>query len=124
MRNINQWKNIQFESSAFVTPQFASFARAYKKAIIEALGNDFELVSWMRGHFYISAFFRNKVTEKLIYISCSDVRFFPNEWCFNILIRTAKDDRDYTGGANNFTSLYTIYEDAMQLTKGVKMNEN
>jgi hypothetical protein len=91
-----------------------------KKAIIEALGNDFELVNWNRGHFYISAFFKNKLTEKLIYISCSDVRFFPNEWCFNILIRTVKHDKDYSGGANNFTSLYTIYEDAVRLTKEVR----
>jgi hypothetical protein len=116
MKNINQWKNIQFESSAFITPQFASFARAYKKAIIDALDNNFELVNWNRGHFYVSAFFKNRLTEKFICVSCSDVRFFPNEWCFNILIRTAKHDKDYTGGANNYTSLYAICEDAVRLT--------
>ena len=117
MRNINQWKNIRFESSAFLTEQFARFARAYKKAIVETLNNEFELVKWNRGHFYISTFFRNKTTGKLIYISCSDVRFFPNEWFFNILIRTAKHEKDYTGGSNNFSSLNTLYENAVRLTK-------
>jgi hypothetical protein len=117
MNNINQWKNRQFESSTTTTAQFASFARAYKKALTEVLGHDFELISWKRGHFYVSAFFKNKTVKRFIYLSCSNVRFFPNEWYFNILIRTAKHEKDYTGGSNNFTSLYTLYEDAMRLTK-------
>jgi hypothetical protein len=116
MRSIQQWKYVQFESSASLTPQFASFARAYKKAMIEALGSDFELVIWHRGHFYISAFFRNKLTGKLIYISCSDVRFFPHEWYDHILIRTAEHERDFTGGTNHYMSLDTLFEVAVSLS--------
>ncbi len=119
MKNITQWKNTQFESSTSVTSQVVSFARAYKKAIIDTLGNDFELIFWNRGHFYISAFFRNRETGTLIYISCRDVRSFPDEWYFNILIRSARHHKDYTGGCNNFTPLYKIYEVAMRLTKEV-----
>lgn len=117
MVSIKQYLHVQFESSSTTTAQFAAFARAYKKANMKALGDEFELVSWNRGHFYVSAFFKNKQTGKLVYISCSDVRFFPNEWYFNILIRSAEHAKDYTGGANKFTSLHTIYEDAVRLTE-------
>jgi hypothetical protein len=116
MKTIQQWKDIQFESSSALTPQFASFARAYKKAIIETLGNKFALVSWNRGHFYISTFFRNTLTGKLVYLSCSDVRFFPQAWYDNILIRTAEHERDFTGGTNHYASLGTLYETALGLT--------
>jgi hypothetical protein len=118
MENIQQWKYVTFESSASLTPQFARFARAYKITVIAALGSDFELVSWDRGHFYISAFFRNRLTGKLVYVSCSDVRFFPHAWYDNILIRTAEHERDFTGGANHYTPLDTLYEVAMRLSSG------
>ncbi len=116
MRNLQHWRNVQFKSSSSLTPQFARFARAYKKALQEVLGESFALVNWSRGHFYISTFARNTQTGKLVYLSCSDVRFFPAAWYDHILIRTATDERDYTGGTNQYTSLDTLHKAAMRLT--------
>jgi hypothetical protein len=117
MIKIKQFINIEFESSPYATTQFMSFAQVYKKAVKSALGDGFEIVTWQRGHFYISAMIRNKQTKNLVYISCSDVRFFPNEWYSHILIRTAKHDKDWTGGVNNYTSLSKLHENAIRLTK-------
>ena len=34
-----------------------------------------------------------------------DVRYFANEWYNRIIIRTAKDEQDYRGGFNHYTTL-------------------
>ena len=52
------------------------------------------------GHYYISGFF--KVGEQPFYISISDVRHFTIN---NILIRTAKDYKDFTGGSNHYLTI-------------------
>jgi len=44
------------------------------------------------------------LNNKVIYCSCGDVRFNPN-WRENILFRSARDFKDYTGGHNNFFNL-------------------
>lgn len=118
MNNLQQWMGVRFVSSPSVTAQFARFARAYKKALIAALGQDFALLSWSRGHFYVSAFFRNRQTGKVCYLACSDVRFFPNAWYERLLIREARDKRDFTGGANHFVPLERLPDEALRLTAG------
>ena len=46
--------------------------------------------------------------EKFIYISIPDVRYWENEWFSDILCRTMKYDKDWTGGPNHCTSLFTF----------------
>lgn len=90
-----------FESSSQTTPEFASYARTFKSEIkkeISKIGG--ELISFNRGHFYVSGFF--KVSDKIYYFSQSDVRSFGD---VSLLIRTAKHEKDYTGGSNNFTTI-------------------
>ena len=118
MKHVQQWIGVQFVSSASLTPQFARFARAYKQALIAALGEDFALVRWNRGHFYVSAFFRHTRTGRFVYLSCADVRFSPNEWYERILIRQARSERDFTGGANHYVALDCLPEAALRLTAG------
>lgn len=104
---MNQWTNYKFESSSSTIPEFASFARAFKNWLKAEAGNDFEIVSFNRGHFYISGFLKNTKNNKLVYFSIPDVRF-NNDWSNQILVRTAKHDKDYSGGANNFVRLYSL----------------
>lgn len=55
------------------------------------------------GHYYISGFFT--VGEQPYYFSISDVRYaYPHEK-YQMLIRTAKDYKDYTGGSNHFIEI-------------------
>ena len=72
-----------------------------KSTVKKALKNaGFENIKISNGHYYFSGFATKN--EKVIYFSISDVRhFFDNK----VLIRTAKDYKDYTGGGNNFARL-------------------
>ena len=83
------------------SPDFKEFARTFSKMVREQLkqvsGTDYKQST---GHYYISGFFT--VGEQPYYISISDVRYFNIN---NILIRTAKDYRDFTGGSNHYINI-------------------
>lgn len=106
MKNITKYINRSFESDSGLTPEFAQFARDYKKTLKNELA-DFDIVAYNRGHFYISGFLEHKETKKLIYFSTSDVRG-SSGWFDSVLIRTAQHIKDYTGGANNYTTLESM----------------
>ena len=116
-KKIEKWIGFKFESSTGLTPEFASFSKEIKQYIKGEIGTRFELVKWSRGHFYFSSFVQNKETEKYAYFSCSDVRAFADEWFNNLLVRTAKNEKDYTGGKNNFCKLTELTEKIERLTR-------
>jgi len=110
-----KWEGESFESSSGLTPQFAEFAKDWKADLKSITGPDFEIVNFNRGHFYLSGFLKH-ASGKLVYFSISDVRHFgADTWKDDILIRTAKHDRDYTGGSNNHTIFKDIKKNALQL---------
>jgi len=106
MQQIARWRGQTFQSSTGLTTEFASFARDYRRFINSVIPDDYELVGFNRGHFYVSGFIKHK--DKYAYFSCSDVRYFPEEWSENILIRTANGPKDYTGGGNRYVNLDTF----------------
>lgn len=113
-KSLKRWIGHYFESSCSLTPEFAEFSnqiRLYLKKI-----EGYEVVNFSRGHFYFSTFLRNSQTGKLVYISCSDVRHFPDKWHDSLLIRTASDEKDYTGGYNNYIDITEIKKAADRLT--------
>ncbi len=114
-KNINKWVGYHFESSCYLTPEFAEFAKQVSSCLKKIEG--YELVDFLRGHFYFSAFLKNIETGKLVYISCFDVRHFPDRWYYGLLIRTASHKKDFTGGSNNFIKFTKIKEMASQLTQ-------
>ena len=71
------------------------------------------------GHFYVSAFLRNSVTGKIVYINVGDVRAqICGKWSLdNVLYREAKDDKDYRGGHNMFVPLPQLLERVLALTE-------
>lgn len=115
-KGIEVWLNNTFESSTGLTPEFATFARDFKKALLANVSDKFELVSWNRNHFGVSGFLKNKDNDNLVYFSISDVRFFPGDWYEHILIRTAKHDKDYTGGSNCYATFVNLKQSALKLT--------
>jgi len=114
---MNKWKGVTFESSSGLTPEFAAFARDFKREFKKGVCADFYVIDIMRGHFYLCGFVENKITGKLAYFSISDVRFFPGAWHHSILVRTAKHGEDYTGGPNNHTSWSGLLGAFVRLTK-------
>ena len=97
-----KWLNHEFQSSSVKTPEFKSFSNDFIKDL-KSLAQGYEFVNVNKGHFYVSGFI--KKDDKYAYFSISDVRYFKNEWYNHIMIRTAKSDKDYTGGNNNYTNL-------------------
>lgn len=114
-KTIEDYLGHEFESSTHATSEWNLFVRRYKKELKKRM-EGFELVSWTKMHFNVSAFF--KKDGKFVYVSCSDVRFFPDEWYNNILIRTAQHNKDYTGGMNHYASLPDLRETAEKLIGG------
>lgn len=106
-----------FSSGGYIGNDFKSFNTKYRNAIKKLLPNGYEFYSWNRGHYYCSAVIKD-TSGRLIYMSISDVRHFPNEWVEDILIRTMKHDKDYTGGANHRTDLINFTKDIQKLYLG------
>jgi len=117
---VKKYKNVLFESSAFETPEFkkfaSSFCRALRKDVKEG---DFEIVNISKGHFEISGFLKHKESGKFIYFAIPDVRWstLGTWWYDHVLYRTAKDDRDFTGGHNNFCPLSKFLDSAEALVQ-------
>jgi len=87
-----------FGSGGYTTEEFNKFARDFKKSFGEELKKaGAVLTNFCRGHFYLSGFFRKK--EQLYYFSISDVR---DGFGAQMLYRTAKHNKDFTGGHNQY----------------------
>jgi len=113
---MHNWKDYIFESDIIKTPEFKSFARAFKKFIKHNLPANSELVTFDTGHFYVSGFILNRETSQYVYFCTTDVRHFPGEWYKNLLVRSAKDSQDFRGGSNNYTDLTHFKESVERLS--------
>ena len=105
MNWISSLDKTEFESSASLTPQFSSFYRLFNREFKKLL-NSYKVtkdnIKINRGHFEISGFFKTP-DNKIWYFSLGDVRWFKD----TMMIRSAKDFKDYTGGSNINLSLMT-----------------
>ncbi len=69
------------------------------------------------GHYYVSGFVSKN--GSFVYFSVSDVRYFPGDWYNHMLVRSAKDVKDYTGGPNGYTSLENFKEETKRFFEEV-----
>jgi hypothetical protein len=99
-----KWLGHYFESNGGYRTedcnQFLRDVRSDVKAMVK--GTDWVLHSFSAGYFYFAGFLYNAKRDRFVYFMSSDIRFFPEEWNTNLLIRTAKHDKDYTGGRNTY----------------------
>ena len=109
---IKKWNGRTLQDDGcYVSKEYKSFQTAFinaMKKIAAELGG--EVVNASKGHYDVSGFIR--VGDSYIYFSydtslCDGGRTHiilkPNNcWLEPLLIRTAKSDRDYTGGCNNY----------------------
>lgn len=108
IKSLGMLKN-GFESAPNKTPEFKSFVSTFKREFkreLEALGAT--NIKFNVGHFYISGFFTSK-TGQVYYFSLPDVRGFSygnvQGHMNQLLYRTAKDYKDYTGGVNQYVPI-------------------
>lgn len=118
-KGIESWIGFSFESSTGLTKEFSAFARDFKKYLKASLSENLELAEFSKGHFEVYGFIQNKVTGRFAYFSVSDVRYWSDSWYNNILVRTAKDTKDYSGGSNGSYKFPEIGKVLEKLTRGV-----
>lgn len=116
MTTLNTYKSSGIEDwGGVISDDFKNFARLYKNMLNRMCKkNSWQLVNFNRGHYYCSWFIK-KDEDKFIYMSFSDVRHFAREWYKNIIYRTAKNERDYTGETNWYTNMENMERDLQRL---------
>ena len=94
-----------FESSSSCTPEYLAWHRLFKRefnAFLKKYGsNDIQISK--PNHFDVSGFFKLKDGQSW-WFRIEDIRWSKS----TMLIRTAKDFKDYTGGHNRFLRLNSI----------------
>jgi short-subunit dehydrogenase len=94
-------RNVKDEGG-YTSKSFKSFARKFKNSIAKELAKkNCTITAFNVGHYYLSGFFRN-ANDRCFYFSISDVRHFDFG---NMLYRTAKHEKDYTGGSNQYVRI-------------------
>lgn len=100
IKGIEKWIDYEFKSSASKTPEFSAFIRDIRKYIKGNLPDKAELINFSIGHFEVSGFIKRK---NYVYFLIGDLR--GGGWDKTILVRTAKNEEDFTGGSNDYTNL-------------------
>ena len=115
IKDLKKYVGYEFSSGCYTGDDYKSFQTKYinfLKTICK--NNHWQLVNIGRNHYCFSAFIKS-AENKCVYISISDVRYFSDEWYNHILIRTAKNETDYCGGFNNYTTLKDLEGTAADL---------
>lgn len=93
-----------FESSAFFTPQFKKWYLLFRREFTKYLkGLGATNIVFNRMHFGVFGFF-TMPNKQIWYFNIGDVRWNKNE----MLIRTAKNYKDYSGGSNQSARVDTF----------------
>ena len=104
IKELKKYLNYEFSSNIYTGKDYLCFQTKYINYIksISKL-NNWSVENIGRNHYYFSLFITDGNNH--IYLSICDVRFNNNEWFNHILIRYAKNEKDYTGEINNYTNL-------------------
>lgn len=109
MSNINilkQYVNYEFSTGCYTGNDYKTFQTKYINYLRKICKeNNWSLIKVNKNHYCFSAFIKGGTENKYVYISISDVRYFNNDWYNHILVRTAKNEVDYKGGFNHYTTL-------------------
>lgn len=117
LNDLKKYIDYEFSSGCYTGEDYKSFQTKYinyLKAMCKE--NNWKLVNISKNHYCFSAFIKSS-ENKCVYLSISDVRYFSNEWYSHILVRTAKNEVDYRGGFNNYTTLEKLDNTVARLLK-------
>lgn len=117
LNDLKKYIDYEFSSGCYTGEDYKSFQTKYinyLKAMCKE--NHWELVNVSKNHYCFSAFIKSS-ENKCVYLSISDVRYFSNELYNHILVRTAKNEVDYRGGFNNYTTLEKLDNTVAKLLK-------
>lgn len=112
--SLRPFYNYNFSSGGCIGKDFISFNTKFRNLIKKSLPDGWSIHYWNRGHYYCSGVIET-LGNQFIYFSIPDVRFFDAEWVTNILIRTMKHEKDWTGGSNHRTDVFNFSKDIQKL---------
>ena len=111
---VSSYEGVTFVPSCADTRDFGDFARHLRIALQkECAAHGLTLKKFNRGYFEVSALVEAP-SGKMCYLHISDVRDEASAF-ERVLYRTARDDRDFTGGMNHFASLANVVEEVARL---------
>lgn len=109
MKTFKKWNKKPIEDwHAVCSDDAKAFYRAFK-GYLKRIAPDAEITGFKANHYDANGFIRKG--DRVIYISHSIDRyqgyvdFNQSGAHFGVLYRTAKDEKDYTGGGNHFCSI-------------------
>lgn len=101
IKTLQHLKRGIIDTGCYTSDDFKKFVRTFrsefKKEVAKIGGENVEIKG---GHYYLYGFFT--LNNQPYYIGISDVRHWE---ITDILIRTAKDYKDYTGGRNHYIKI-------------------
>lgn len=116
---LQKYLDFQFSTGIYTGSDYITFQTKYLYFLKHMCKNNgWKLVNVNKNHYCFSAFIKSK-SNKCVYLSISDVRYFDNDWYKNILVRTAKNEVDYKGGFNNYTTLDNLENKIAQLLQDI-----
>ena len=115
---LKQYINYEFSSGCYTGNDYKTFQTKYINYLRTICKeNNWSLIKVNKNHYCFSAFIKGGTENKYVYISISDVRYFNNDWYNHILVRTAKNEVDYKGGFNHYTTLDKLEGKICELLK-------
>jgi hypothetical protein len=102
MKTLKKLANAVEDWGGTTSKSFKSFAVKFKNDLAkELIKKNCKITAFNTGHYYVSGFFRN-ADNLCFYFSISDIRHFGFD---KLLYRSARDEKDYTGGRNRYVEL-------------------
>ena len=104
LSELKKYLDYEFSTGVYTGDDYKTFQNKYINYLRSICKeNGWQLINIGRNHYCFSAFITDNKNH-YIYLSIVDVRF-NRYWYNRVLIRTAKSEKDYTGGSNNYYSL-------------------
>lgn len=117
---MEKWLGFQFSTGVYPGEDYKKFQSAAKRSLKKiANAHGFDLHAFNGNHYEFSAVLKQQESGRFIYVSISDVRFWPDQWYNHVLIRTMSHDKDWTGGPNNYCSWPDIGKTAQWLSRHI-----
>ena len=110
-KELQPWWDHEFSSGGTTGPDYKEFQAAYGRWLRKALKG--YKVNVLGNHYEFSAVITRKGgagPDRHVYLSISDVRFFPHQWAQHVLVRTMAHEKDWTGGPNTYCGVNGIPE--------------
>ena len=109
MNYLKKWMDHEFLGTTTRTEDYIQFEKGFRNAVNrEAKKHGYHICDFMPGHFECSMFLKNDESGQYYFVSINDVRFDPIRNA-KILFRTAKDNKDFCGGYNQFAYMNSNY---------------